>query len=194
MSKLDGTQVNTDVTLGGLLLTQDSHDNHTAARTDWANHDWGSDVFENFGLGKRHPGLSLFDRNGKEIPVLFTATPNALMDGNVLCRSFTMKDDYGMTQRGTDADGKKYYPFALVDGHISRIDEGYLTYINKEETRWNVGLGAPYGTSIWQFHDDERMNGSMKSILGKEKSAFFRKKGTRTAGGTAPPPRRRGRR
>ena len=72
-------------------------------------------MFENFGLGKRHPGLSLFDHNGKEIPVLFTATPNALMDGNVLYRSFTMMDNYGMTQRCTDADGKKYYPFALVD-------------------------------------------------------------------------------
>ena len=43
-SKPAMTQVNTDVTLGGLFVTQDSHDTHMAARTDWVNHDWGSDV------------------------------------------------------------------------------------------------------------------------------------------------------
>ena len=43
-SKPAMTQVNTDVTLGGLFVTQDSHDTHMAARTDWVNHDWGSDA------------------------------------------------------------------------------------------------------------------------------------------------------
>ena len=139
--------------------------------------EWDDDhLFNNFGLGKRYPGLSLYGRDGKEVPVLFAATPNASMDGNVLKQTFEMMDDNGISQRGTDSNGKKYVPFFLLDGHVSRIDEGYLRYINDESHEWDVGVGAPYGTSHWQFHDDKRQNGTFKSILSKEKSAFFRKK------------------
>ena len=49
-SKPAMTQVNTDVTLGGLFVTQDSHDTHMAARTDWVNHDWGSDASRSYVL------------------------------------------------------------------------------------------------------------------------------------------------
>ena len=79
--------------------------------------------FSNFGVGKRHPGLSLYDQEGNEIPVLFAATPNASMDGNVLLQAFKMMDDLGITKRGVDEHGKAYYPYILLDGHISRIEE-----------------------------------------------------------------------
>ena len=36
-------------------MTRDSHDNHPAARTDWANHDWGSDASGVYATGADIP-------------------------------------------------------------------------------------------------------------------------------------------
>ena len=98
------------------------------------------------------------------------------MDGNVLLQAFKMMDDLGITKRGVDEDVKAYYPYILLDGHISRIGEEFLRYVNDPPTRWGTGLGAPYGTSVYQFHDDERENGTLKKAMAKAKSAFFAKK------------------
>ena len=139
--------------------------------------EWDStNEFNNFGPGKHHPGMSLYNSDGKEVPVLFATTPNTSMNGSVLLQSFKEMDRLDVTERGTDEDGKEYYPFALVDGHVLRIKQDFLVYVNDPATRWGTGLGAPYGTSIWQFHDYERQNGTLKKALAKEKSAFFAKK------------------
>jgi len=42
----------------------------------------------NFGTGKRHPGLQLSTCNGKAIPILFTASSNALMNSEILTSAF----------------------------------------------------------------------------------------------------------
>ena len=99
-----------------------------------------------------------------------------LVFGSVLLQAFNEMDRLGVTERGTDKGGKEYYPFALVDGHVSRIEQNFLVYINNPATRWGTGLGASYGTSSWQFHDDEHQNGTLKKAHAKEKSAFFEKK------------------
>ena len=52
------------------------------------------------------------------------------MDGNILKQAIQMMDDAGITQRGLDADGNKYYPSVVIDGHISRITETFLTAID----------------------------------------------------------------
>jgi hypothetical protein len=44
-------------------------------------------------------------------------------------------------------------PFLLLDGHSSQFDLEFLEYINSEETKWNVNIGLPYGTSCWQVGD-----------------------------------------
>ena len=62
--------------------------------------------------------------------------------------TWTSMDNLGITKRGTDENGKPYYPYALVDGYISRIGEAFLRYINDPLTRWCIGLGAPYGTTV----------------------------------------------
>ena len=51
-----------------------------------------------------------------------------------------------------------------------------LCYLNDDTTRWTGMLGAPYGTDIWQFHDDKRQNGCFKTELANVKSKFFLKK------------------
>jgi hypothetical protein len=35
---------------------------------------------------------------------------------------------------------------------------------------------VPYGTSVWQLHDDKRQNGSFKMALSRAKSSFYKKK------------------
>ena len=38
------------------------------------------------------------------------------------------------------------------------------------------GVGAPYGTDIWQFHDDEQENGTYKCQLAMAKADLILKK------------------
>ena len=74
--------------------------------------EWNDDDYTcNFGLGKQHPGLLLFGRDGKEIPVLFAATKNAPMDKYVLMQAFKMINDLGITERGVDKDGNPHFPY-----------------------------------------------------------------------------------
>ena len=128
------------------------------------------------GPGKRYPGLSLFNNDGNEIPVFFAATKNASMTSTILRDTFREMDGKGITQRGVDEKGKQFYPCVVIDGHISRMGEDYLRYVNDPDHLWMPRLGAPYGTSIWQYHDDTRMNGTFKMKLHAAKSWWIMKK------------------
>ena len=46
-------------------------------------------------------------------------------------------------------------------------------YINDLATHWCSGLGALYGTRIYQFHDNKRMNGNLETALSHAKNALF---------------------
>ncbi len=131
----------------------------------------------NIGPGKRHPGLSLISAiDGKEIPILFATNPKASMTSTILRKTFQKMDETGITQRGVDENGNQYVPAAVIDGHISRMGEDFLRYINDSQTRWGVNLGASYGTEYWQLHDDKWQNGRFKSELAKSKSRFYMRK------------------
>ena len=67
---------------------------------------------------------------------------------------FQKMDELGITQRGVDENGITYRPAAVVDGHISRMGEEFLRYVNDTDSCWEVNLGASYGTELWQLHDD----------------------------------------
>ena len=60
-----------------------------------------------------------------------------------------------ITQREVDKNGIIYRPAAVVDGHISRMGEEFLRYVNDTDSCWEVNLGASYGTELWQLHDDK---------------------------------------
>ena len=53
-------------------------------------------------------------------------------------------------------------PFVLLDGHQSRFDLSFLEYINDDDHLWNVTLGVPYGTALWQVGDSSQQNGKFK--------------------------------
>jgi hypothetical protein len=140
--------------------------------------EWDPEDEFNMGPGKRHPGLSLISTvDGKDIPVLFAANPKASMTSTILTQTFKKMDEAGITQRGVDKNGNQYVPAAVFDGHISRMGEDFLRYINKEGSCWEANIGASYGTEYWQLHDDKRQNGAFKSELLLSKSKFYYMKG-----------------
>ena len=152
------------------------------------NPNWicGVDVFvpydqanphNNHGPGKKHPGLELRRDDGSKVPIYFAYSENASMTGDILKGVFEAMDEEGITTREFDENGKPVvYPLVILDGHGSRTHSGFLTYVNNDSTLWLPILGVPYGTSIWQLHDDKRQNGAFKGALVDAKRKFFRKK------------------
>src|SRR5688572_8130563 len=53
-------------------------------------------------------------------------------------------------------------PVLIVDGHESRINYEFLSYVNNLQHKWYVCLGVPYATSYWQVGDSHEQNGSFK--------------------------------
>lgn len=147
----------------------------------------GLDVFADevgFRRGKRYPGGPTCIVNGKEIPCVFAATPNASITTEVLADIFKEIDVRGISYRDEAAG---IHPAALVDGHISRVGVPVLAYWNgvdleaKEiqenpKPRWTVVLGQSYATNVWQPNDEQCSNGLFKSRLFSEKQAFIDKK------------------
>ena len=68
--------------------------------------EWDPEDSINIGPGKRHPGLSLLSADGKEIPMLFAASPKASMTSTILKETFKKMDELGITQHGVDEFGK----------------------------------------------------------------------------------------
>lgn len=131
----------------------------------------------NFGPGKRYPGLTLTREDGKEVPVFFAHSENGSMTGAILTQVFQRMDKEGIATRTFDENGNPtQYPIVILDGHSSRTDGGFLRYINQRDTKWLPVLGVPYGTSIWQVHDDKRQNGAFKGALVDAKNKYIRKK------------------
>ena len=76
---------------------------------------------ENFGSGKRYPGLHLHGKDGIEIPVLFPASPKASMTSRILMETFKRMDELRTSERSVDENGKDFWPMFLIDGHASRL-------------------------------------------------------------------------
>ncbi len=56
------------------------------------------------------------------------------------------------------------YPFLLLGGHSS-LQLPFLEYVTNEKHQWQVCIGVPYGTSLWQVADLKEQNGSYKIAL-----------------------------
>ena len=101
----------------------------------------------NFGEDKIFPGGPSCYHKGIKIPAYITFNEHGGMDGEILTEIFKRLDNLKVYE----TDRKKgLTPFVLVDGHQSRFDLEFLEYINNPLHKWNVCLGVPYGTSLWQ--------------------------------------------
>jgi hypothetical protein len=155
-----------------------------AAKT--LKHDWitGFDQFavwvgdednfeENCGDGRTYPFGPTCIFRGKEVPCFCCNSESGGINGNLLTAMLRHIDIHKVFDRSTGIN-----PFLILDGHGSRFDLEFLEYINTAETKWDVNIGLPYGTSYWQVGDSTEQNGCFKMALTKEKQALVTKKTT----------------
>jgi len=46
---------------------------------------------------------------------------------------------------------------------------------NGDEMQWNVAIGTPYGTHIWQVGDSSEQNGMFKTAMKQQKQYVLKK-------------------
>ena len=107
---------------------------------------------------------------GIEVPALIAFSESGGISGEILTNIFRHLDNLDIYKADRD-DG--LIPFVLLDGHQSRFDLEFLKYINGEDHRWNVTLGVPYGTALWQVGDSSEQNGKFKMLLTEAKKEIF---------------------
>ena len=67
-------------------------------------------------------------------------------------------------------------PFLLLDGHGSRLEVPFLSYINDPTHKWIVCIGCPNGTSLWQVGDSSEQNGCYKIYCAEHKRKLTSKR------------------
>ena len=98
-------------------------------------------------------------------------TPKAGITSEILAEVLQRIDSYNVFSR---EDGRM--PFLLLDGHQSRFELPFLEYITDSKHEWQVCIGVPYGTLLWQVADLKEQNGSYNIALAKKKKEFMKKK------------------
>jgi hypothetical protein len=117
------------------------------------------------GLDKRHPCGSVCTFNGKQIPTFCCCSKNGSITAELLVAMLNAVDRSRVFDR---SDGIP--PFLLLDGHGSRFKlEFRLQYLHSKETKWNVCIDLPYGTSYWQVGNSSEQNGCFKLALTRYK-------------------------
>ena len=130
------------------------------------------DYFDrNFGPGKLFPGGPTCKFLGKDIPCMVRWSPKGSITSQILADALKHIDSYNVFQR---QNGR--FPFLLLDGHQSRFEVPFLEYITDKSHEWQVCIGVPYGTSLWQVADSKEQNGSYKIALARTKKKFLEKK------------------
>ena len=119
----------------------------------------------NFGSGKYFPGGPSCTYNGKEIPCATYITEGGGINADILVDVLKMLDKLDVFPRVPGGP----VPFLILDGHESRLDPKFLTYINDVGHIWKVCLGVPYATSYWQVGDSAEQNGAFKVLWYKAK-------------------------
>ena len=152
-SGIDWTQLTDDVEIDNIL------DGEEAA------------FFEsNYGEGKLFPGPPSCYYKGVEVPALVVFNESGGMDGEILTTIFKRLDKLKLYESDRE---NGVTPFVLLDGHQSRFDIDFLSYINDNEHKWNVCLDVPYGTALWQVADSSQQNGKYKMLLNEKIKELF---------------------
>ena len=128
-------------------------------------------IQKNTGPGKLFPCGPKCTYRGIEVPCMVACSESGSISSEILVQFLTQMDQLNLFPRD---DGLK--PFLLLDGHGSRLELPFLTYVNDENHPWVVCIGVPYGTSYWQVGDSSEQNGSYKMAIAKAKKELVLKK------------------
>ena len=140
------------------------------ATADWIGDEQNIDA-NTGGIGKQYPMGPTCTFNNKTIPTFCCCSENGSITAELLVEMLKALDSLDVFDR---SDGIP--PFLLLDGHGSRFDYHFLKYISEPETKWNVCIGVPYGTSYWQVGDSNEQNGCFKMALTRHKRNLLNKK------------------
>ena len=104
------------------------------------------DLELNVGESKYYPGEPKFIFWGKEVDCLTFASESGGNTGAILVKILEYFDKIELFPR---------YPggpiqMLIVDGHQSRLNPRFVTYINNKTHEWRVCFGVPYATVLWQ--------------------------------------------
>lgn len=133
-----------------------------------ANGNVDADNISNYGPGKYFPSGPVCDFEGKKVPCLTFNSPKGSITAGILVKILEYMDAIELFDRaGTGAE-----PFLVLDGHDSRLHPSFLEYINDPNHKWNVALGVPYLTHLWQVGDADELNGCFKIFSLKQKTVF----------------------
>ena len=128
-------------------------------------------VDRNSGEGKLFPGGPTCHVNGKTIPCFVRWSEKGGITSEILRSALAELDHLNVFPRRDNLN-----PYLLVDGHGSRFEVQFLKYINDDEHPWNVCIGTPYGTALWQVGDSAEQNGSFNIALAKTKQDLLDKR------------------
>ena len=123
------------------------------------------------GLDKRHPQGPMCSFNGIDVPCFCCCSENGSITAELLVDMLSVMDNKKLFDR---SDGVN--PFLLLDGHGSRFDLMFLTYVNDPANIWNACIGLPYGTSYWQEGDSSEQNDCFKMALTRYKRELLERK------------------
>jgi hypothetical protein len=125
----------------------------------------------NLGHGKKYPTGPSCTYHGIEVPCMVEFAEGGGINPTILTNIFRTLDALKLF----DEDRKKgLRPYVILDGHQSRFDVEFLSYMNSPEHRWSVVIGVPYGTALWQVGDSRQQNGMFKVFLVKRKEYIMR--------------------
>ena len=105
-----------------------------------------------------YPGGPKCIFRGKEVDCLTFASESGGITGAILVKILEYFDKIELFKRYPGGP----IPMLIVDGHQSRLDPRFVTYINDKTHEWRVCLGVPYATVLWQVGDASEQNGKFK--------------------------------
>lgn len=127
---------------------------------------------DNYGKGKYFPGPPKCHFRGKEVPCYVTHSPKGSITSTILTDVLRHIDRIDVFPRGETNPT----PFLLLDGHGSRLEVPFLSYVNNPAHKWVVCIGVPNGTSIWQVGDSPQQNGCYKMYSSEYKKMLTSQK------------------
>ena len=132
-----------------------------------------NDAFiQNMTTSHMFPGGPTCHVGDKVIPPFITCSPSGGITSQILADMMQWLDRHLQLPRHPGCPT----PCILLDGHGSRLEIPFLTYVSNPEHRWNPLIGCPNGTSLWQVGDSVEQNGCFKMHQYDVKTKILNKK------------------
>ncbi len=116
------------------------------------------DLELNIGQSKYYPEGPKCKYRGRDVECLTFASESGGITGAILVKILEYFDTLQLFERYPGGP----IPLLIVDGHQSRLDPRFVSYINNKDHEWRVCLGVPYATILWQVRDALEQNGKFK--------------------------------